>query len=405
MLSRRVGIRLVAAVSLGFIANSYAGFFDGPLSSQNGSTQKTTQSVHKGTDPSSMPAPATTQFQAATGGAPTANAPGQAVNGKLPPVVDAEPGPGGASVTSSTSSPAAVSINQNTIQLSQVDRNANGAPVDSVASRSNAAVAVNTNSNSNANANASTNSASTNNVATVAAPDSVDQRLAKVEQQLNNLVSMNMPQQISDLQMQLQQLSGQLQVQEHDVKLLNTQQRSFYQDLDQRIKKLSGASDDGGGNKPATPENGAKPETPTQPSKVDDQHQQALNSLELQDSSAYKKALDLVIKRQYDAAIKSLGQYLNDYPNGAYKDKAHFWLAEIYYLKKSYQQSLAEFSAVIKESPKSPRVPDAKLKIALIHLNSGKTEQAKKELAAVKNQYPNSTAAQLAIIQLKQLDL
>src|SRR3989344_181988 len=62
-----------------------------------------------------------------------------------------------------------------------------------------------------------------------------EQRLTRLENQLNNLTKMNLPQQLSDVQQELQKLSGQLQEQQRDLKTLNDQQRSFYQDLNQRI--------------------------------------------------------------------------------------------------------------------------------------------------------------------------
>ena len=64
------------------------------------------------------------------------------------------------------------------------------------------------------------------------------QRLTRLEQQQNNLANMNLPQQIAHLQQELAQLRGEIQVQQHDLKMLSNQQRSFYQDLDQRLAKL-----------------------------------------------------------------------------------------------------------------------------------------------------------------------
>jgi len=45
--------------------------------------------------------------------------------------------------------------------------------------------------------------------------------VARLESQMNNIVRMNLPQQVAELQQQLAQLRGQLQVQAHDLKLLN----------------------------------------------------------------------------------------------------------------------------------------------------------------------------------------
>src|SRR3989338_8756052 len=67
---------------------------------------------------------------------------------------------------------------------------------------------------------------------------SLDQRVTKLQNQMDNLANMNLPGKIADLQQQLQQLQGQMQVEQHDLKTLDEQQRNFYQDLDQRLNDL-----------------------------------------------------------------------------------------------------------------------------------------------------------------------
>ena len=57
----------------------------------------------------------------------------------------------------------------------------------------------------------------------------------------------------------------------------------------------------------------------------------------------------------------------------------------------------------VNEFPKSNKVPDARLKMAMINYTQGKSAQARKELQGIKKQYPGTTAAQLASIQLQQL--
>lgn len=88
-----------------------------------------------------------------------------------------------------------------------------------------------------------------------------EQRLARLEQQVTNLINLGQAQKITSLQEQVQALMGQLEVVQHDLKQLNHQQRGFYQDLDQRINHLqtlssstsgtSGASDAGATKPPA----------------------------------------------------------------------------------------------------------------------------------------------------------
>lgn len=221
----------------------------------------------------------------------------------------------------------------------------------------------------------------------------VSQRLARLQQQIDNLAAMNLPQQISDLQQSLAQLRGQLQVQAHDLKLLNDQQRSFYQDLDQRIDQLknlssgSGGSDSSGNTKASNNSTNA-----------------ASNNINTKDANAYQAAFNLMAKKEYDKSEASFQNYLSDYPNGKYVSNAHYWLGEIYLTQKNNSQAAQQFQAVITKFPKSPKIADAKLKLAIIHADEGKIGQARQELMQLKKQHPSSTAAQLASIRLQQLD-
>lgn len=219
---------------------------------------------------------------------------------------------------------------------------------------------------------------------------SLPQRVARLEQQMKNLTNMNMPEQVAQLQQQMQQIQGQLQVQAHDLKLLNQQQRSYYQDLDQRLSKLA--------NTTTTAHNAANT-TPTiaaQSAKSD--------GAQIKGSDAYQAAFNLLIKKQYPQAITAFNSYLKNYPKGRFLSNAHYWLGEIYSLQKQWPKAAAEFNTVITKFAKSNKVPDAKLKLAIVHLNEGSITQAKREFQLIKQQHPNSTAAQLAGIQLQRLN-
>ena len=339
---------MIAAICVALTGVSFTSFadrLDGPL------TDPKVQSVQ--TNKPAMPAPKATRFVYAPGGAPTADA-GSALpsQSRLPPVVDVT---GGKTLQPATSSPQQVIATAPQASVLAANQQLSAAAPTAPTSLS-------------------------------ASQQSDQQRLAQLAQQMKNLTQMNMPQQISDLQTQLQQLRGQMAVQEHDQKLLGEQLKAFYQDLDQRVKKIGGSGSD----------------APTStPSKVSPS-----TNIQLQDSNAYKLAIDQLVKRQYDQAKKSLQDYLQQYPNGQYKDGAHYWLGEIYLLDKSYKQAMQEFKTVITDDPKSSKVPNAKLKIGLIYLQTGKPVQARKEFESITKEkaYLNTSAAQLARIQLKQMN-
>lgn len=237
----------------------------------------------------------------------------------------------------------------------------------------------------------------------------LEQRVMILSKQLRNLIAMNLPQQISDLQNQIQQLRGQLQVQSHDLQLLNNQQRSFYQDVDQRIQQLkilvnsngSDGSSSTTNTAPATP----APATTKTTSMLSKPlaNDTASADFNLKDAKTYQTAFSHILKKQFAKAQSGFDQYLRVYPNGRYAANAHYWLGEIYLRQGDSKKAQAEFNTVIKDYASSNKVADSRLKIAMIHMSQGQAKRAQQEYKAIKQQYPGTTAAQLASIQLQQI--
>jgi len=225
--------------------------------------------------------------------------------------------------------------------------------------------------------------------ASAAQPLSSEERVDRLEQQMANLAQMNLPQQINELRQELQQLNGRLQVQQHDIQVLSNQQRSFYEDLNRQIQQVQGGTAAAG--QPIA-KNASSPSV----SEVADAN--------MDDSKAYRAAFDLLMKKQYPAAIHAFRAYLDNHARGAFVANAHYWLGEIYIRQDNVKQAEKSFKALVHQFPKSNKVPDAKLKLAVIHIKMGKVERGRRELQAIKRQYPSSTAAQLASIQLQRMD-
>lgn len=208
-----------------------------------------------------------------------------------------------------------------------------------------------------------------------------DVRLARVEQQVRNMTDMNMPQQISELRQEVQQLNGQLQVQEHEIKTLENQQRAFYQDLNSRIP--------GGAKQALSNQNTTQATTANTASN---------------DATAYRAAFDLLVKKKYDDALSAFQDYVGAYPKGEFLDSAYYWMGELYLKRNDTEMAEKSFTRLISQFPNSNKVSDAKLKLAMIHMKQGKKAQAQQEFSAIKKQYPNSTAAQLANLQLQRME-
>lgn len=231
---------------------------------------------------------------------------------------------------------------------------------------------------------------------------SVAQRLTRLEQQMANLTAMNLPQQMTDLQKQVEQLNGQVQVQSHDLKLLNQQQRSFYKDLNQRINQISnlsnGSSGNVSGNSP--PAEKSIKDTAVVSSIANTPAKQEVNA---SDASTYQAAFALLSSKHLSKSKVAFMHYIKLYPNGKYVENAHYWMGEIALQQGQMQIAKDEFSVVVSQFPNGNKIADARLKLGVIDQKSGRKSAALSQYKTIRAQYPDTTASQLAKIYMQQL--
>jgi tol-pal system protein YbgF len=264
----------------------------------------------------------------------------------------------------------------------------------------------------------------------------IDQRVGRLEQQVDNINKQNLASKIDDLQERLQRLDGKVEEQAHQVEQLNTNVKNFYQDLDKRIgeSKSSGSKVKAENNiVPKSNQQGDSSKVESKAAAVDgvenvtaissasnnlnasaaaaDTHTSAVSkpknrvstdTASLKEQQSYQTAIDLLPDKKYAESATKLRSYIHNYPNGVYIANAHYWLGEIYFLQKSFPGALVEFKIVVDKYATSKKVGDALLKVALIHESQGKHEQAVNEFKQVKKRFPNTSAAQLAAQQLQQ---
>lgn len=224
----------------------------------------------------------------------------------------------------------------------------------------------------------------------------LDQRVTLLEKQMANFTQMNLPGKIDDIQQQIQQLSGQLEVQAHNIQSLNDQQRNFYQDLDQRLNELKAIVT----NASVTTTKAAKAKLSS-----DDASTTTSSPSSADEETSYQNAFNLLAKQQNAKAITAFQAYLKSYPKGKYAANSHYWLGELYSMQNKNELASNEFNTVISKFPNNPKISDAMLKLAVIHDKAGKKDQAKKELQQIIKQFPGSSAARLANMRLEQMKL
>jgi tol-pal system protein YbgF len=222
---------------------------------------------------------------------------------------------------------------------------------------------------------------------------------------------------IQSLQKEVQELRGQLEVQAHDLKLLQQQQVAFYKDLDSRLSGASSANktqskstlDLSVGSKdsatktraPAVQSNPSKTAASAAPVSTVSVSPSRANPADEQIS--YLAAYELVKKKRYDDALNAMNVFVQKYPKGGYTANAQYWLGELFLVKNDYANSIEHFNIVLQQFPTSSKSAASMLKIGYAYAAQDNKEEAKKFLLQVVRAYPDTPTAQLANSKLRAL--
>jgi tol-pal system protein YbgF len=234
--------------------------------------------------------------------------------------------------------------------------------------------------------------------------------LKVLKQQITNITQLDLPGKIDALQQQIQEFNGRLEVQAHQIDTLTTQQKSFYEDLSQRLTNpqassampapLSSAStDSSSAQDKVVPSNDLSTQSPNDISSIPQPSPATDPGAE---EKAYQSAFDLLTKKKNTDAINAFSTLLTSYPNGKRTASTYYWLGELYGSEKKNDLAAKQFNLLVTQYPGDDKVPDAMLKLAIIDDSGGQTEKARQRLAQIVQKYPNSGAARLAKMRLER---
>lgn len=241
-------------------------------------------------------------------------------------------------------------------------------------------------------------------------PLTADQRILRLEQQMNNLQQSSSADKVSALQAEVQTLRGQVEELNHQLQQMQTQQKTQYSDLDKRINTEAAPSTNTLENDDVVKPNKQKPLAAKSKSINADKPQTDVGDKNTvaqpnvaEEQQIYQTAYDLIKAKKYNDAIAALQKMIQKYPSGQFAANAHFWLGELYGLVGKNDEAATEFSNVVTNYPDSPKVADAQLKLGMIYAAQFKWPDAKTAFKKVINRYPGSASARLAKEQLKQI--
>jgi len=113
------------------------------------------------------------------------------------------------------------------------------------------------------------------------------------------------------------------------------------------------------------------------------------NSVSAKDK--YSNAIDLLWRSKFDQALSELEMLKKMKPIDLMPN-IQYWLGEVYYAKKDFEQAIIEFGEGLKNYPNSIKGPDNMLKLGLSFSNLNKKTEACNVFIELELKYPDASA-------------
>ncbi|MCP1726404.1 tol-pal system protein YbgF [Natronospira proteinivora] len=219
--------------------------------------------------------------------------------------------------------------------------------------------------------------------------DELEDRLSQLERLVDSDSLVNLASQLDEVQAELRGMRGEIENLDYQLDGTAERQREIYLDVDRRLRRL---------------EVGGAPEADQVPDVHLGQTPTDTPSEEGDPQAAYEEAFGLLRDGRYDAAGEAFEAFLEDHEDSDLGPNARYWLGEVHYVTRDYEQATAEFQRVLDDYPESNKLADSKLKLAFSYYELERWDEARDLLGEVRENYPDSSAARLANSRLNRMD-
>ncbi len=125
----------------------------------------------------------------------------------------------------------------------------------------------------------------------------------------------------------------------------------------------------------------------------------------MQAEATYTNAYRDYVGGNYDLALSEFTDYLKYFPTTQFAPNAQYYIGDIFYKRKEYENAIIAFDAVLEHFSDNNKTPDAHLMKGRSLLALGKRDAASREFKEITSRYPDSDAAAKAKSLLKELGL
>jgi len=116
--------------------------------------------------------------------------------------------------------------------------------------------------------------------------------------------------------------------------------------------------------------------------------------------SQYNMAIDKFNAGKFLEALKAFDAYIAANPNGDLVDNANFWAGECLFMEGNFESAIDRYDVVLKNYPKSPKVPDCLYKEGLALSELGDSDAGRLSLKKDINEYPDSDASKKSKVKI-----
>lgn len=226
----------------------------------------------------------------------------------------------------------------------------------------------------------------------------VEGRVATVEGQLRSQSLIDLLNQVEQLNADINQLKGQMEVMAHEMETAQQRQRDLYADVDARLRKLETAPPAESAKAPsapiAVPEQPAVTPPPTAPAEA------AVDN----EAKDYEAAFALFKAGKYASAAEAFDKFQQTYPESKLAGNAQYWSGTSHFSQHDYKGALAAQQKLLKTYPDHEKIPDAMYSIANCQIQLSEIDSARQTLKTLVGKYPQANIAPKAKERLKQLE-
>ncbi len=237
-------------------------------------------------------------------------------------------------------------------------------------------------------------------------PETIENRLARLERLLESQSMVDLLMRIDTIQTELQSMRGDIEVINHSIDDLKKRQRDLYIDIDRRLVQL----ERGGKGSTSSNSSGAQilqsnVNATAAAIGITSTSKPSTRAVTQDEQKQYQAAFNLLRELRYAKSIAAFNKFIATFPKGRYAHIAQYWVGEANYAQRNFKEAIKAYQRLITNYPKSPKVAEALLKIGYSYYELKDIKNAKSTLSKLVKLYPETTEASQAKNKLQKIKL